>query len=76
VTGGWLGRDRTDVVYREVAKIVTVPRGLGLWGDMVVTLKDGNRLELKAIPNFREVYSFMDEQLSPSAKAVSGSLGS
>ncbi|PSN17454.1 ribonuclease P, partial [filamentous cyanobacterium CCP5] len=31
VTGGWMGRSRTDIVYSEVAKIVTVPRGVGLW---------------------------------------------
>lgn len=75
VTGGWLGRDRSDIVYSEVAKIVTVPRGLGAWGDMVVTLKDGSRLELRAIPNFREVYSYINEKLSEKAKEVSGALG-
>jgi hypothetical protein len=76
VTGGWMGRDRTDVVYSEIAKIVTVPRGLGAWGDMVITLKDGSRLELRAVPRFREVYEYMNEKLSPKAKAVSGGLGS
>ena len=40
ITGGWLGRDRSDVIYSEVTNIVTVPRGIGLWGDMVLTLKD------------------------------------
>lgn len=76
VTGGWMGRDRTDVVYSEIAKIVTVPRGLGLWGDMVVTLKDGSRLELRAVPDFRQVYEYMNNQLTSKAKAVSGALGS
>jgi hypothetical protein len=76
VTGGWGGRDRTDIVYSEIAKIVTVPRGIGLWGDMVVTLKDGNRLELRAIPNFRDVYNYISEKISPQARAVSGAMGS
>lgn len=31
VTGGWMGRQRTDVVYGEIVKIVSVPRGIG-WG--------------------------------------------
>jgi hypothetical protein len=75
VTGGWLGRDRTDVIYSEVAKVVTVPRGLGGWGDMVVTLKDGSRLELRAIPRFREIYNYIDEKLSARARQVSGPLG-
>ena len=75
VTGGWMGRDRTDLIYSEVSKVVTVPRGLGAWGDMVVTLKDGNRLELRAIPNFREVYDYINERVSPKARTASGSLG-
>ncbi|AFY67869.1 PH domain-containing protein [Geitlerinema sp. PCC 7407] len=75
VTGGWKGRDRTDIVYSEIAKIVTVPRGLGAWGDMVITLRDGSRLELRSIPRFRDMYAYMQERLSPSAKAVSGGLG-
>jgi nitrogen fixation protein len=75
VTGGWMGRDRSDIIYSEVAKIVTVPRGLGIWGDMVITLKDGSRLELRAVPKFREVYEFINSKLSDRAKQVSGSLG-
>jgi hypothetical protein len=75
VTGGWKGRDRTDIVYSEIAKIVTVPRGLGAWGDMVITLRDGSRLELRSVPRFRDMYAYMQEQLSPGAKAVSGGLG-
>lgn len=75
VTGGWLGRDRTDVIYSEIAKVVTVPRGIGAWGDMVVTLKDGSRLELRAIPKFRDIYDYIDNKLSTKAQAVSGSLG-
>jgi len=75
VTGGWRGRDRSDIVYSQIAKVVTVPRGLGAWGDMVVTLKDGSRLELRAVPKFRDVYNFINEQLSPAAKAASGGIG-
>ncbi|MBD2232071.1 PH domain-containing protein [Phormidium tenue] len=72
VTGGWMGRERTDLIYNEISKIVTVPRGLGLWGDMVVTLKDGSRLELRSMPRFREVYDYINERISPAAQAVSG----
>lgn len=76
VNGGWMGRDRTDVVYSEIIKVVTVPRGFGLWGDMVITVRGGNRLELRAVPRFREVYDYINERLSPEARKVSGSLGS
>jgi hypothetical protein len=64
ITGGWQGRDRADVIYSEIRKINKVPRGIGLWGDLVVMLKDGSRLELRAIPRFREIYDYIAEQTS------------
>jgi hypothetical protein len=76
ITGGWMGRTRSDIVYSEINKIVTVPRGLGLWGDMVITLKDGSKLEMRAVPNFREAYEYISERLSTKAKAASGAVGS
>lgn len=72
VTGGWMGRDRTDLIYNEVSKVVTVPRGFGLWGDMVVTLNDGSRLELRSMPKFREASEYINERISPAAQTVSG----
>lgn len=59
VTGGWMGRDRTDIIYSEIVKVVKVPRGLGFWGDIVVTLKDKSRLEMRAVPRFREIYHYI-----------------
>jgi Bacterial PH domain len=64
VTGGWLGRDRSDVIYSEVVKIVKIPRGIGIWGDMVITLRNGTRLEMRAVPNFRAAYDYMNERVS------------
>ena len=72
VTGGWMGRDRTDLIYPEIVKIVKIPRGWGSWGDMVVTLKDGSRLELRAIPRFREIYDYINDKISPKARKTSG----
>jgi hypothetical protein len=62
ITGGWQGRDRTDIIFSEVVKVVKVPRGFGSWGDIVVTLKDGSRLEIRAIPRFREIYDHIAEK--------------
>ncbi|MEB3229130.1 MAG: PH domain-containing protein [Synechocystis sp.] len=64
VTGGWMGKDRTDIVYGEITKMIKMPRGIGLWGDIVVTLNDKSRLELRAMPNFREVYDYMAERVA------------
>lgn len=68
VTGGWLGRDRSDVVYSQITNVVSVSRDIGLWGDMVVTLKNGSKLELRAVPRFREVAAYIQEQAGLNAK--------
>ena len=62
VIGGWMGRQRTDIIYSEVVKIVKVPRGVGLWGDLVITLRDKSRLEMRAVPKFREIYDYISEK--------------
>ncbi|MBE9232941.1 PH domain-containing protein [Cuspidothrix issatschenkoi LEGE 03284] len=64
VTGGWMGRDRSDVIYSEIVKVVKVPRGIGLWGDMAITLRNGTLLEMRAVPNFRETYDYITEKVA------------
>lgn len=71
--GGWMGRNRTDVIYSEMAQVVVVPRGLGAWGDMVITLKDGSRLEMRSLPRFRELYDYINEKISRKGQTKSGS---
>ena len=70
VTGGWLGRDKTQIVYSQISEIRAIPRGLGSYGDMVLVLKDGARLEMRSLPNFRETESYILEKLDkiPSKK--------
>jgi hypothetical protein len=62
VTGGWMGRDRTQVVYSQIREVRCVPRGFGFWGDMVLVLSDGARLEMRALPRFREVETYIEER--------------
>ena len=68
VTGGWLGRDKTQIVYNQISEIRAIPRGLGSYGDMVLVLKDGARLEIRSIPNFREVDAYILEKIQNSTK--------
>jgi hypothetical protein len=84
VVGGWMGRDRTDLIYSEIVDALTIPRGLGFWGDMVVTLKDGSRLEMRSLPRYREVYDYINERviaktgiplLSVTEKATANGIG-
>jgi nitrogen fixation protein len=58
-----MGKDRTDIVYSEIVDAITVPRGLGFWGDMVLILKDGSKLELRSLPRCREIYDYINERV-------------
>lgn len=42
--------EQLDAAYQEVRDVVTIGRGIGLWGDMLVTLKNGDKIEMRAIP--------------------------
>ncbi|EDY38402.1 putative eribonuclease P [Cyanobium sp. PCC 7001] len=62
VNGGWMGRDRTQVVYSQIREVRSVPRGFGAWGDMVLVLSDGAKLEMRSVPRFREVEAYIEER--------------
>ena len=62
VCGGWMGNDKTQVVYSQISEVRTVPRGFGAWGDMVLVLNDGARLEMRSLPRFREVEAYILER--------------
>ncbi|WP_415409690.1 PH domain-containing protein [Synechococcus sp. A10-1-5-9] len=64
VSGGWMGRDRSQVVYSQIREVRCVPRGFGAWGDMVLVLNDGSRLEMRSLPRFREVETFILERIT------------
>ncbi len=62
VNGCWLGRDRTQVVYSQIREVRSVPRGFGAWGDMVLVLSDGAKLEMRSMPRFRELETYIEER--------------
>jgi hypothetical protein len=64
VSGGWLGRDRTQVVYSQIREVRSAPRGLGFWGDMVLVLSDGMKLEMRAVPNYKEAESYIQQRMA------------
>ncbi|MBW4530382.1 MAG: PH domain-containing protein [Aphanothece saxicola GSE-SYN-MK-01-06B] len=70
VSGGWLGRDRTQVVYSQIREVRSVPRGFGAWGDMVLVLNDGAKLEMRAVPRFRELETYIEERRDSRSKAA------
>jgi hypothetical protein len=70
VNGGWLGRDRTQVVYSQIKEVRCVSRGFGFWGDMVLVLSDGARLEMRSVPRFREVEAYIEERCAATRQSA------
>ena len=64
MTGGWLGKDKSQIAYSQIKEVRAIPRGLGSYGDMVLVMKDGARLEMRSMPNFRKVEEFINNQVN------------
>ena len=73
VSGGWMGKDRSQVVYSQIREVRCVPRGFGAWGDMVLVLTDGSRLELRSMPRLREVEAYIQERISGRTESAGAS---
>jgi hypothetical protein len=71
VVSGLSGADRTDFPYSSVTSVAVVPRFVGEWGDIVITLRDGTKVDLRSVPRFREVADYCR-----SMAAAEGSLAS
>jgi nitrogen fixation protein len=63
VVGGWMGNDRTDIIYSDIVDAIKIPRGLGLWGDMVLVMKNGSRLEMRSLPRYVEIFEYINERV-------------
>ena len=66
------------MVYSQIKEVRCVPRGFGAWGDMVLVLTDGSRLELRSMPKFREIETYIEERIKsrPAAKGAESDIAS
>ncbi|XP_021299807.1 uncharacterized protein LOC110428323 [Herrania umbratica] len=58
VISGLTGQDRSDFSYKVIKDVQVVPRFIGEWGDVVITLKDGTKVDLRSVPRFREIAKY------------------
>ncbi|XP_031485193.1 pectinesterase inhibitor 10 [Nymphaea colorata] len=58
VISGLTGGDRSDFPYKAIRDVQVVPRFIGEWGDVVITLKDGTKVDLRSVPKFREIADY------------------
>ncbi|GMN41815.1 hypothetical protein TIFTF001_011037 [Ficus carica] len=58
VISGLTGQDRSDFSYKVIKDVQVVPRFIGEWGDIIITLKDGTKVDLRSVPKFREIAKY------------------
>lgn len=49
-----------SIFYKDVVDVVTIPRCLGLWGDMILTLKDGAKVTLVALDDYVDLREYVN----------------
>lgn len=63
---GLTGEDRSDFGYSVIKEVQVVPRLIGEWGDVIITLKDGTKVDLRSVPKFREIAKYCLEMAKKS----------
>ncbi|EXB63848.1 hypothetical protein L484_021121 [Morus notabilis] len=58
VISGLTGQDRSDFSYKVIKDVQVVPRFIGEWGDIIITLKDDTKVDLRSVPKFREIAKY------------------
>lgn len=58
VISGLTGQDRSDFSYKVIKDVQVVPRFIGEWGDVIITLQDGTKVDLRSVPKFREIAKY------------------
>jgi len=68
VQSGFGGQDFTEIVYSDIEQLKFVYRGSKDVGDMVISLRDGAKLEMRFVPQFQDVYRYIYERCSAEAQ--------
>lgn len=58
VISGLTGSDRRDFTYAVIKDVQAVPRLFGEWGDVVITLTDDTKVDLRSVPKFRDIAKY------------------
>jgi len=53
----------TQITYNQIKKVVTIGRGVGLWGDMVITLQNGENVEFRSLEKYKELEAMINEKI-------------
>ncbi len=72
VASGFQGKDVVQATWREVVEVKWLRRFGGTAGDIVITLRDGAKLELRSVPDFDRNLAFLMRQVEEGVPASSG----
>jgi hypothetical protein len=71
IQSGIGGKSTTEIIYPDIEEIRFAFRSFGSSGDMVLFLKDGAKVELRFVPNFKDVYNFVLSKCDAECQAKS-----
>ena len=71
IDGGWFGKNKTQVSLSNIDEIRSMPRGFGSYGDIVLILNDGSKVEMKSLPLFRDKQKFIEENIVKNSQTSS-----
>ena len=66
-------RGRSDIPYTSMTEVLSIGQGVGLWGDILITNKDGSKLELRSIDKFKDTEKYIREQIEIAKQSRGGS---
>ena len=72
VATGFQGKDVVQVLWREIEDVKWLRRYGGAAGDLVFSLMDGSKLEVRSVPDFDRNLAFLMTQLPDDAREASG----
>jgi hypothetical protein len=58
-----LRKERTDIPVDQIMDVVSIGRGIGAWGDMVITLRNGEKIELRSLPEYKKCEEAIREKM-------------
>ena len=71
VASGFQGKDLVQILYREIVDVKWLRRFGGAAGDLVFSLQDGSKLEVRSVPEFDRNLAFIMSQVEDDAREAS-----
>lgn len=72
VKSGFRGQDSVQIVYREITDLKWLRRWGGSAGDLVFSLLDGSKVEVRSMPDFERILAFVMNTLGDEFKLKCG----